>query len=187
MLTVTEVFCKQVYPVPSEARVIVDVGANIGISALYFLTEAPRSRVHLFEPNPLLGDRLRANLDRFEDRVEIAEAALAAAAGRARFGLEPTGRYGGIGVAGSSGTIDVECRAAGAELDAIARREGRIDLLKVDIEGGELELLRSLDPQLVRRIGAIHVETELDSNPLPGLVEIRREGLISTLRPAAAG
>jgi FkbM family methyltransferase len=185
MLTATEVFCKRVYPVQSEARVIVDVGANIGLSALYFLTEAPRSRLHLFEPNPALGDRLRSNLAGFADRVGIEDVALAAAGGRAEFGVEPTGRYGGIGVAGSSGTIEVECRAAGAVLGEIAREEGGIDLLKIDIEGGEVELLRSLDPELVRRIGRIHVETELDSNPLPGLVEIDREGLISTLVPIA--
>ena len=183
MLTVNEVFCVGVYPVPSEASVIVDFGANIGISALYFLTEAPDCHVHLFEPNPKLSGRLRANLARFEERIEINEVAVATYEGTTSFGLEPTGRYGGIGIPGASGEIEVPCRSANSILGRVLRDEGRIDVLKIDVEGTEIELLRSLDPNLIGRIGMIHVETGFRDNPLPDLCMMHRQGVITTLRP----
>ena len=42
MLTVNEVFCRQDYRAGTDLRVAVDLGANIGISALYFLTRKRR-------------------------------------------------------------------------------------------------------------------------------------------------
>ena len=183
MLTVVEVFAKQIYPVMRDASTIVDLGANIGISALYFLTEAPRSRLHLFEPNPRLTPRLRANLAGFEDRVEIEAAAVADFEAAVEFGLEPTGRYGGIGIAGTD-TIELRARSASAVLEEVLEIDGRIDLLKIDIEAGETSLLRSLSPELLSSIGTIHVETELPGNPLPGAMVATREGLVTTLVPA---
>lgn len=180
MLTVHEVFCRRVYPIDPDAAVIVDVGANIGISALYFLTEARHSRCHLFEANPTLIDRLRDNLDAFSSRVIVNELALATFDGMAEFGLEETGRYGGIGVAAPA-TIEVPCRSATRALGEVLAAEGEIDLLKLDVEGIEIELLRSLPTAVLDRVRAIHIETNSPHNPLPGSFEMKREGLVSSL------
>jgi len=187
MLTVHEVFCRRVYPVDPGAAVIVDVGANIGISALYFLTEAPSSRCHLFEANPALIGRLRENLTEFSQRVIVNELALATFDGRTRFGLEETGRYGGIGVAAPA-TIEVRCRSATGALEEVLAAEGEIDLLKLDVEGIELDLLRGLPGSVLEGIRAIHIETEVPDNPLPGSFEMKRSGLVSSLsKPSRAG
>ena len=45
MLTVNEIFCREDYRTGSECRVIVDIGSNIGISALYFLTRKDGCRM----------------------------------------------------------------------------------------------------------------------------------------------
>jgi FkbM family methyltransferase len=187
MLTVHEVFCRRVYPVDPASAVIVDVGANIGISALYFLTEAPHSRCHLFEANPALIGRLRGNLGELSPRVVVNELALATFDGRAEFGLEKTGRYGGIGVPAPA-TIEVPCRSATGALEQVLAAEGEIDLLKLDVEGIELDLLRSLPGSVLDRIHAIHVETESPHNPLPGSFEMKRTGLVSSLfKPTGGG
>jgi FkbM family methyltransferase len=179
MVTVHEVFCARTYPVDRQARVVVDFGANIGISALYFLTEAPRSRVHLYEPNPALIDRLRSNLAGFEDRVVVNEMAISAHTGTTGFGVEPTGRYGGIVTPSRTETIDVPCRSAQEALRLVLEAEGRIDLLKIDVEGTEMVILRSLDREVLDRVDAIAVETALEENLLPGLYSMRREGQLS--------
>jgi FkbM family methyltransferase len=183
MITVNEVFCVGVYPVPPDASVIVDFGANIGISALYFLTEARHSRVHLFEPNPRLSERLRDNLTGFADRVAISEVAVSTHDGATSFGVEPTGRYGGIGVPWASELIEVPSRSADSVLRQILRDDGRIDVLKIDVEATEVEILRSLAPDVVNSIGMIHVETGFGDNPLGDLCTMHRQGVISTLTP----
>ena len=187
MLTVHEVFCRRIYPVDPGSAVIVDVGANIGISALYFLTEAPHSRCHLFEANPALIGRLHENLRELSQRVVVNELALATFDGRAEFGLEETGRYGGIGVPAGK-TIEVACRSATGALEEVIAAEGEIDLLKLDVEGIELDLLRSLPGSVLERIRAIHVETESPHNPLPASFEMKRAGLVSSLyKPGRGG
>src|SRR5262245_917624 len=62
VVTVTEVFCRHDYESPDDVRVVVDVGSNIGISALYFLTRNPHVRCHLYEPVGRNVARLRENL-----------------------------------------------------------------------------------------------------------------------------
>ena len=72
MFTVNEVFCRRDYPVPPGARSVVDIGSNIGLSALFFLTRDESCRCWLYEPVPANVERLRANLRAFADRFEPA-------------------------------------------------------------------------------------------------------------------
>lgn len=180
MLTVHEIFCRRIYPVDPGSRVIVDVGANIGISALYFLTEAPGARCHLFEANPALIERLRDNVRPFSERVAIEDVALGTFDGTVAFGVEESGRYGGIG-ARRSATIEVPSRSAAGALEEILEAEEEIDLLKLDIEGTEIDLLRSLPGHVLERVRAVHLETASPGNPLPDRFRMRREGVVSSL------
>jgi FkbM family methyltransferase len=164
MFTVNEVFCREDYACGPETRMVVDVGSNIGISALYFLTRDPATRVRLYEPVPRNVERLRANLAGYEDRWTLREAAVAAAPGHVSFGVEDSGRYGGIGVA-TGAAIDVEAVAIGAVLEEALAEADRIDVLKIDTEGTELELLGAVPPELLARVGAVFLETERRSPP----------------------
>jgi hypothetical protein len=58
--------------------------------------------------------------------------AVAAQGGRIRFGVEPTGRYGGIGVETGS-YITVDCLDINDVLDRVLAKYGSIDILKMDI------------------------------------------------------
>ena len=157
MLTMNEVFCRRDYAAGPELGVVVDIGSNIGISALYFLTRNDRSRCHLYEPVPENVERLRRNLAGFEDRYEVHEVAVADREGPVEFGIEPTGRYGGIGLNYES-TIEVECLEINRVLDHVIAREGRIDLLKLDTEGMELDTVRAIRPELLETIGVVYFE-----------------------------
>lgn len=159
MLTVNEVFCREDYRAAPGVRVVVDVGSNIGISALYFLTRGPAVRVHAFEPVPINVERLRANLAGFEDRLSLREVAVAERTGRVPFGIEPTGRYGGIGVA-TGRSIDVECVDVNSVLGEVLESEGTIDVLKLDTEGMEVATVAAIDPVHLRRIRTIYLETD---------------------------
>jgi FkbM family methyltransferase len=166
VITVSEVFCRGDYRLPAGARVVVDIGSNIGISALYFLTRSATLRVHLYEPDPRNAARLRANLEAFAGRWTLHEEAVADRGGVVSFGREDTGRYGGIGVAAAE-QIKVRCRHVNDVLGPVLASHGRIDLLKIDTEGLENRTVAAIDEALVRDIGEIVFETRTPLNPWP--------------------
>jgi FkbM family methyltransferase len=161
--TVNEIFCRRDYRAGDDLRVAVDVGANIGIAALYFLTRNDRSRVYCYEPLPRNVERLRLTLAGLEDRYEVHEVAVGMRDGEATFGVEETGRYGGMRtetVRELSGTIQVRVRDINGVLASVLEREDRIDVLKIDIEGDEEDVVAAIAPHLLERIGVIYYETD---------------------------
>ncbi len=172
IFTVQEVFGREDYRAGANLQVAVDIGSNIGISALYFLTRNRVARSYLYEPVPRNVERLRANLAGYEDRYELEEVAVAATAGTVAFTVEPFGRYGGIGVAGTE-HIDVTCRAVADVLDDVLDRESRIDLLKIDTEGAEVDTLHAIRADQLTRVDTICFETTTPVNPDPGQFAMR--------------
>jgi amino acid adenylation domain-containing protein/FkbM family methyltransferase len=73
----------------SDARVIVDAGANIGLFSLYALRRAPHSRLIAIEPAPLLWTALRENLSSYGERVLPLNLALSNRNGTAEFTYYP--------------------------------------------------------------------------------------------------
>jgi FkbM family methyltransferase len=173
LLTVNEIFCREDYRTDPPPRVIVDIGSNIGISALYFLTRRTDSRCYLFEPDPRNVLRLRANLSAFSDRYTLQEVAVDSDEGEADFGVEPTGRYGGIGVTTGS-SIRVAALAATAVVGEVLEREGEIDLLKVDVEGLEAKIVSSIPPAQLQKVRDIVFEWTGPAVHVPGFTSSRR-------------
>jgi len=139
--------------------VVVDLGSNIGLSALWFLTRAPGVHCYLYEPVPRNVERLHANLRGMAGRYQLEEVAVADRAGSVSFGVEPSGRYAGIGLELAE-NITVQCRDVNDVLTEVLKREPRIDILKVDTEGLEVATVSSIRPELLDHIRAIYLETE---------------------------
>jgi FkbM family methyltransferase len=165
LLTVNEIFFREDYEVSGRERVIVDFGSNIGLSALYFLTNAPQAELYLFEPVQFNVERLKAQLSGFEDRYVLHQVAVGAIDGEVSFGLEETGRYGGIGKKVGR-PVTVPCRSAEAILAQVIAAHGRIDLLKIDVEGHEQIILECLSTDVLARIDKIYAERRFSQNSL---------------------
>src|SRR5205823_2050188 len=90
-------------------------------------------------------------------RYRLHECAVADQEGTVDFGIEETGRYGGIGTSRPE-TIQVECRDVNAVLDEVLADAEEIDVLKVDAEGVEETIVRAIRPDLLRRIRLIYFE-----------------------------
>ena len=157
MLTVHEVFCRQDYRLDRGAKVIVDIGSNIGLSALYFLTRNPDCKCYLFEPVPANIEKLKKNLSHFEDRYILREAAVADRSGTLEFGTEPSGRYGGL-MSATKEPIKVQCLHINDVLEEVLRTEPIIDLLKIDTEGVEEATIAAIDPRYLAKIRLIVYE-----------------------------
>lgn len=139
-----------------DGWVVVDVGANAGVFAVQ---QAQRgARVFAFEPNPDCYRRLSKTLaaNGLNDSVNLFDVALGAHPGHATLivprGWTSNGTMVPTGDATAENTVDIVVDS----LDRIAPRLGivRIDLLKVDTEGAEVEVLRGAGQtlELVERI-----------------------------------
>ncbi len=123
---------------------ISDLGGNIGLFGLYALRRWPVLSLRSFEPDPANAALLRATIaaNRAVGRWELEQVAVSAAEGMARFetGLLSESRLaaGGGAPGDCAATIDV------AVADFFAQPP--VDLLKIDIEGGEWAILG--DPRL---------------------------------------
>jgi FkbM family methyltransferase len=135
---------------------VLDVGANLGyFTLLMALRVGPEGKVHAFEPNPAMHKRLLDNLalnPRYADgRVAVYRLALSASTGEADFfcpadgnegvgGLRDTKRAPVVGVA----------RVSTQRLDELVetQRITKLDFIKMDIEGGELDALRGAERTL---------------------------------------
>ena len=157
--TLSEIFCREDYRAGSETAVVVDVGSNIGLSGLYFLTRNASCRCYLFEPDPRNVQRLRENLSGLDGRWSLEEAAVGPTGGVVSFGREPTGRYGAVG-ASTPDTIEVRCLSIDDVLEDVLAREGAIDVLKIDTEGLEADTVSAIRPELLERIDMVYFESQ---------------------------
>ena len=143
----------------SQLRTIVDSGANIGQTVLYFAHWLPGARILAYEPGAAARHWLEEGVaaNRFE-RVQIQAAGLGAAPRTAR--LRAVGEADFHGSWNAVNDDDGESIAI-VSLDEQLDRHGfaSLDLWKLDIEGYELEALRGAADALGRgRIRAIFME-----------------------------
>lgn len=152
----------------SPTHVFLDVGANQGEFTLFAAKRVPRGRVVAYEPVASVAARLRGNVraNGF-GHVSIREVAVGAAAGTAAL-YHPTQKFddgtGHDGLASlypsarcsSQGGAEVPMVTLDAEIDRLALQ--RVDVLKIDIEGAELEALRGARVLLREHKPAVIIE-----------------------------
>jgi FkbM family methyltransferase len=122
---------------------IVDGGANTGLFTLAAAAKWPNVPIVAFEPVPSNVEAIRAHLEtnNFEDRAKVEQAALAGIDGSRRFFLREANQGSFSGDISSRDVMDVSCRAIAQYLPS---NPDLLKLIKLDIEGGEVEVLDAL-------------------------------------------
>jgi FkbM family methyltransferase len=122
---------------------VVDCGANIGMSILYFKTLFPDCSIIAFEPNPFAFDVLKKNIEQNKlQNVQIFNTALSDKSGSIEY-------YIGANKGSLVGTI-VEQKAGDNVINVKVERlsdflQNQIyDFIKIDIEGAESFVLKDL-------------------------------------------
>jgi FkbM family methyltransferase len=142
-------------------RAIFDVGAHIGMTALEFSDEFPAAEVWAFEPHPANFARMKSNLVGKPD-IRLHQIGLGGEPGTLPFHFDPAHpSMARIPVDGElvTDTVDIDT----IDRFAAANRIGDVDLLKIDVEGHELEVLAGASRMLSdQRIAIIRLETALD-------------------------
>lgn len=122
--------------------VLVDVGANIGNHTV-FLAEFVRSPVVAFEPNPDVLCLLERNLEASGSNVEVVAKGLGATAGSGTAVISDQANRGNAHLDTSGG--DLEITTMDTQL-----RDQQVALIKVDVEGMELQVLQGAVETLKR-------------------------------------
>lgn len=191
LATAWVVFCRGEYAVDPGARCIVDVGANYGAFTLMAAEAAPRARIVAVEPFPAEFARLQGNVAEnwLGSRVACRNVAVAATSGERRMDADP-------GAPAQSRALLAEgADAAGIPVPAWTVREvlrdalvyagtRRIDLVKMDVEGGEHELIPSLTADVLAPVDAWQMEyhPNAPSGPLFAALEAAGLRLVRDLR-----
>ncbi|MEP6914471.1 MAG: FkbM family methyltransferase [Acidobacteriota bacterium] len=141
-------------------RTIVDAGANIGTSSVFFLNAYPEATVIALEPDPGNFEVLRRNLAPYGARAVPLQCALWHRSG-------PLTVDRGAFRDGGEWSFQVKEAAPGeaADLQGVTLAEllrihhmDTIDLLKIDIEGAEREVFEAPTAACFDRIGTVAIE-----------------------------
>lgn len=129
-----------------SGRIFVDVGANIGYYTLIVASTAPHSSVVAVEAFPPTLIELKKNIERnkLKNVIEIGEAAGAADGNVEIFYAGSSNGGATTTVAGRFDIIPVTVKMRPLSQMLSAEQISRVKLIKIDVEGAELEVMRGL-------------------------------------------
>lgn len=143
-----------------DAKVILDIGANIGIASNYLSKRFPRARIFAFEPVPgnfaLLG-RNTASLG----NVTPVNTALGASDGFFEMFYSDTPiNQGGFSFHPAGSNAEQRLRVEVREASSTMRELGidSVDLIKIDTEGSEYDILTNLGRDFLGKVKWIYGE-----------------------------
>ena len=125
---------------------IVDCGSNVGYASAYLLTHFPTARLIAVEPEPSNYEICRRNLAAYGTRATVINAAVWSC--HTKLSITRDFRDGREWAARTVDSGDNRCVNTVTMEDLIRLAGGASDLLKVDIEGAEIELFEHGAPWL---------------------------------------
>ncbi len=129
------------FPIPFEPKIIVDGGANIGMSALYFARRFPQATIVAIEPDTANAALLQHNT-RDYPKVETVRAGLWSQSGHLRIrNIQADANAFQVDQVDAPGTDTLPAISLG---DIRTRYNADLlDIVKLDVEGAEKEIFRT--------------------------------------------
>lgn len=128
--------------------VFVDVGANIGIYTLIASSKIRKGRIYSFEPIPAVQNTLYQNIriNHLEDKVTVVNKVVSDKTGQERFVIHDISEYSHISSNQGSKSILIDS----VKLDDFCKNQriDHIDIIKIDVEGAELKVLKGMENAL---------------------------------------
>ena len=160
------------FPLAHEAvKTVLDIGANVGVTALYFSQIFPNARIYAFEPAPDNFAVLAKNVANC-GRIRAFNFALGAAdATLELYASDNPINFGGYSLhaAGSDTAkkISIPVKSVASVLKDLAI--GNLDVIKIDTEGAEWDILTAFPDDVLRT--ASYITGELHGNKDFALLE----------------
>jgi FkbM family methyltransferase len=179
-LVLEELFVHDVYGsvlrTVSEARHIIDLGANIGLSVRLWQKHYPNAQIVAVEPDEGNFAVCQMNVEAGENPKRVLMLKTCAAGSSRPVVLNRTGGEWGFSIA-SAPTAGVQAMQSQTMPQILeqANDSQQVDLLKCDIEGAEAELFADCGPW-IRRMKSIMVELHAPYDMTMFLLDIKRGG-----------
>lgn len=162
-----EIFIEQNYYISStDAPLsIIDCGTNIGVSLLYFKTQAPNATIIAFEPNPHTHKIVSENVAVNKLNVIVHQVGLGSVKKTETFYTDVHDLASQSGsTTGHLATKNYDVTALEVSITPLSPYiTGPVDILKLDIEGAEGEVLAELEAaDVLRHIKQIFIEYHFD-------------------------
>jgi len=153
-----------------EAKWVLDIGANVGDVAVAALNSYKESKVICFEPVQKTYDSLKNRLSSFGDRAQLHKVALSDATGTAEINITT---FHGANSISPQASFHKQCNPHVQEISKerieLVRLDDycalfpceRVDIMKIDVEGHELEVLRGGIKFISSRVDIIIIEVSL--------------------------
>lgn len=165
----------------NNARVFWDVGANVGLYGFTFISANDSRSTVLYEPDPdnLAALQKTVSVNALEARAEIRPCAVSAEVGTAAFKRdEITGATGALATSEDESVfVERHFNATPETLDVLvttldteAASRPSPDIIKIDVEGYELDVLSGAREMLATSLPIILFETSRDSEKIKELL-----------------
>lgn len=146
-----------------DAKVVFDIGANIGWYSLHIAQQEPQARVYAFEPVPATHGRLLANLARNGAGARVTPVSDGLSDAPGAFDMFVPATSGSPAASlnelhPGEGSQRISCRFTTLDQFVAAQGIERLDFLKCDVEGAELRVLKGAEETLARFRPAVVIE-----------------------------
>jgi FkbM family methyltransferase len=165
---VNEIFIKKNYMfnTNNDIPLIIDCGANIGLSAIFFKQIYPKSKIICFEPDPMIYELLKYNLNQFNfTDIQIINSAVWIKDEKLIFETDKS--WGGKIISENNDkTISIDA------IDLNKYLHNKVDFLKIDIEGAEYDVILNCSELIIKNVINIFFEWHSFTNKPQKLGEI---------------
>lgn len=161
-----QIFQEQVYyhfPDNLNPKIIVDVGANVGYSPVWFASKFPLAKIFALEPFPPSVELLRKNAQPYPNLEVISSAIWHEDAqlslndpGKGAWGIETKAKGNEEGLLTNAISMTSFCQKYAIE---------QIDILKMDVEGAEWEIFSKGSLEWIDRVRLVQIETHESRKP----------------------
>jgi FkbM family methyltransferase len=146
----------------NDVKVVIDCGANIGLTSVYLLYKYPKARLIALEPDPVNFDICKKNLENFKDRATVFQKAIWSTSCNLTLSSDLVGTWASnVGqCTDKNGEIIVEA----VDLNTLMQEYDFeiVDMLKMDIEGAEEDIFVSGNLDWLDKVRCFQVELEND-------------------------
>lgn len=144
--------CRVIRKLLDRGMTAVDIGANVGALTLTCARAVgPSGKVYAFEPEPAFASLLNHTFDlNGIDWIDVRQSAISRHNGRATFYVSPIGGHSSLyELPPDERRQQVAIEVETIRLDDVVRPGTAVDLVKIDVEGGELDVLDSM-PETIK-------------------------------------
>lgn len=163
-----------------ENKIIIDAGANIGNHTVYFSKICKADKVYSFEPQKNIYEILKRNVEinNMKDKVELYNIGLGNEHFYANIDIVDENNLGMSKInKDTKGTIEIDT------LDNVLLTElNRVDMIKVDVEGMEIDVLKGAKEILRKFKPIVYIEAATDEEFRNVTIYLEQYGYQTTVR-----